>query len=143
MGFFGTILGFFRFGVGINIGLIAGYFLFIYFQPTDVKIDWLNKFLECMWPYLDKAICKTAKNIAKSIIAEQFPKYKIDSVEFETLTLGCLLPTFQGNLFPLSFVCLYCILSHRIPFGSAIFENRRQYLGVGSRYSLVPQSGAI
>ncbi|XP_061363700.1 synaptotagmin-2-like isoform X2 [Gastrolobium bilobum] len=49
-----------------------------------------------MWPYLDKAICKTARNIAKPIIAEQIPKYKIDSVEFEVLTLGSLPPTFQG-----------------------------------------------
>ncbi|CAI9104743.1 OLC1v1003480C2 [Oldenlandia corymbosa var. corymbosa] len=49
-----------------------------------------------MWPYLDKAICKTAKNIATPIIAEQIPKYKIESVEFETLTLGSLPPTFQG-----------------------------------------------
>ncbi|ESW03700.1 hypothetical protein PHAVU_011G035100 [Phaseolus vulgaris] len=129
MGFFSAILGFFGFGVGISIGLVAGYFLFIYFQPTDVedpeikplveqeqetlqrmfpeiplwvkspdfdRLDWLNKFLEYMWPYLDKAICKTAKNIAKPIIAEQIPKYKIDSVEFETLTLGSLPPTFQG-----------------------------------------------
>ncbi|RZB79336.1 Synaptotagmin-1 isoform B [Glycine soja] len=129
MGFFGTILGFLGFGVGISIGLVAGYFLFIYFQPTNVedpeikplaeqeqetlqrmfpeiplwiknpdfdRLDWLNKFVEYMWPYLDKAICKTAKNIAKPIIAEQIPKYKIDSVEFETLTLGSLPPTFQG-----------------------------------------------
>ncbi|XP_052189794.1 synaptotagmin-2-like isoform X2 [Diospyros lotus] len=49
-----------------------------------------------MWPYLDKAICKTAKDIAQPIIAEQIPKYKIDSVEFETLTLGTMPPTFQG-----------------------------------------------
>lgn len=49
-----------------------------------------------MWPYLDKAICKTARNIAKPIIEEQIPKYKIDSVDFETLTLGSLPPTFQG-----------------------------------------------
>ncbi|XP_014494354.1 synaptotagmin-2 [Vigna radiata var. radiata] len=129
MGFFSAILGFFGFGVGISIGLVAGYFLFIYFQPTNVedpeikpmveqeqetlqrmfpeipvwikspdfdRLDWLNKFLEYMWPYLDKAICKTARNIAKPIIAEQIPKYKIDSVEFETLTLGSLPPTFQG-----------------------------------------------
>ncbi|KHN25473.1 Extended synaptotagmin-2-A [Glycine soja] len=129
MGFFGTILGFLGFGVGISIGLVSGYFLFIYFQPTNVedpeikplseqeqetlqrmfpeiplwiknpdfdRLDWLNKFVEYMWPYLDKAICKTAKNIAKPIIAEQIPKYKIDSVEFETLTLGSLPPTFQG-----------------------------------------------
>ncbi|KAG8070574.1 hypothetical protein GUJ93_ZPchr0006g43170 [Zizania palustris] len=129
MGFFSTVLGFFGFGVGVTVGLVIGYYLFIYFQPTDVKdpvirqlveldvkslesmlpeiphwvknpdfdrIDWLNKFVENMWPYLDKAICKTAKEIAKPIIAENTAKYKIDSVEFETLTLGTLPPTFQG-----------------------------------------------
>ncbi|KAG6518782.1 hypothetical protein ZIOFF_022263 [Zingiber officinale] len=129
MGFFGTVLGFFGFGCGISFGLVVGYYLFIYFQPADVKdpeirpiveydltalekifpeiplwvknpdfdrIDWLNKFLEYMWPYLDKAICKTAKEIAKPIIAENTAKYKIDSVDFETLTLGCLPPTLQG-----------------------------------------------
>ncbi|XP_058225492.1 synaptotagmin-2 [Rhododendron vialii] len=129
MGFVSTVMGFFGFGVGISIGLVIGYYLFIYFQPSDVKdpyirplveqdsetlqrllpeipfwvknpdydrIDWLNKFIETMWPYLDKAICKTAKTIAKPIIAEQIPKYKIESVEFEALTLGSLPPTFQG-----------------------------------------------
>lgn len=129
MGFFSTVLGFCGFGVGIFIGLVAGYFLFIYFQPNDVKdpiirplieqdseslqrmlpeiplwvknpdfdrVDWLNKFILNMWPYIDKAICKTVKNIAKPIIAEQIPKYKIESVEFEALTLGSLPPTFQG-----------------------------------------------
>ena len=38
------------------------------------------------------------KSIAKPIIAEQIPNYKIDSVEFEMLTLGSLPPTFQGFL---------------------------------------------
>ncbi|XP_020208690.1 synaptotagmin-2 [Cajanus cajan] len=129
MGILGTIASFFGFGVGTSIGLVIGYYLFIYFQPTDVKdpiiqplveqdsktlqqllteipswiknpdfdrLDWLNKFIEHMWPYLDKAICKTARSIAKPIIAEQIPKYKIDSVEFEELNLGSLPPTFQG-----------------------------------------------
>ncbi|KAG6651587.1 synaptotagmin-1-like [Carya illinoinensis] len=129
MGFFSTILGFCGFGVGISIGLVAGYFFFIYFQPSDVqdpvirplaeqdsetlqrmfpdiplwlknpdfdRVDWINKFIEYMWPYLDKAICRTARNIAKPIIAEQVPKYKIESVEFEAFTLGSLPPTFQG-----------------------------------------------
>ncbi|XP_078175106.1 synaptotagmin-2-like [Carex rostrata] len=129
MGFFSSILTFFGFGIGITIGIVIGYYLFIYFQPTDVKepkirplveldsktleqmlpeipnwvknpdfdrIDWLNKFIEHMWPYLDKAICKMAKEIAKPIIAENTVKYKIDSVEFETLSLGSLPPTFQG-----------------------------------------------
>lgn len=129
MGIVSTVLGLSGFGVGISAGLVIGYYLFIFFQPTDVKdpnirplveqdtkslqrllpeipswvknpdydrVDWLNKFLEYMWPYLDKAICKTAKNIAKPIIAEQIPKYKIESVEFEALTLGSLPPTFHG-----------------------------------------------
>ncbi|XP_042993103.1 synaptotagmin-2-like [Carya illinoinensis] len=129
MGFFSTILGFWGFGVGTSIGLVIGYYMFIYFQPTDVKdpvvrplveqdtktllrllpeippwvknpdhdrLDWLNKFIEIMWPYLDKAICKTARSIAKPIIAEKIPQYKIESVEFEALTLGSLPPTFSG-----------------------------------------------
>ncbi|KAG1359431.1 Synaptotagmin-2 [Cocos nucifera] len=129
MGFVSTVLGFCGFGAGFLAGIVIGYYLFIYFQPTDVKdpkirplvehdskslermlpeiplwvknpdydrVDWLNKFLESMWPYLDKAICRTAKEIADPIIAENIAKYKIDSVEFETFTLGSLPPTFQG-----------------------------------------------
>ena len=38
MGFFSTILGFCGFGFGISIGLVASYFLFIYFQPIDVEV---------------------------------------------------------------------------------------------------------
>ncbi|KAJ6773524.1 EXTENDED SYNAPTOTAGMIN-RELATED [Salix purpurea] len=72
-------------------------------NPDYDRVDWLNKLIENMWPYLNTAICKTAKNIAKPIIAEQIPKYKIDSVEFETLTLGSLPPTFPGYIaLPLS-----------------------------------------
>ncbi|KAJ8772516.1 hypothetical protein K2173_027693 [Erythroxylum novogranatense] len=129
MGILSTILGFCGFGVGISIGLAIGYFMFIYFQPADVKdpvirplveqdskslqrllpeipmwvknpdfdrVDWINELIAKMWPYLNTAICNTAKTIAKPIIAEQIPKYKIDSVEFEVLTLGSLPPTFQG-----------------------------------------------
>ncbi|RLM60661.1 synaptotagmin-1-like [Panicum miliaceum] len=44
----------------------------------------------------NRAICRTAEDIAKPIIAENTAKYKIDSVEFETLSLGSLPPTFQG-----------------------------------------------
>ncbi|MED6180800.1 Synaptotagmin-2 [Stylosanthes scabra] len=129
MGILSTIASFIGFGIGTSLGLVIGYYFFIYFQSTHVKdptirplaeqdtkalqqmlpeipfwiknpdfdrLDWLNRFVEYMWPYLDKAICKTARTIAKPIIAEQIPKYKIDSVEFETLTLGSLPPTFQG-----------------------------------------------
>ncbi|BAT77463.1 hypothetical protein LR48_Vigan04g255500 [Vigna angularis] len=65
-------------------------------NPDFDRVDWLNKLIEYMWPYLNKAICKTAETIAKPIIEEQIPQYKIDSVEFEELTLGSLPPTFQG-----------------------------------------------
>jgi hypothetical protein len=50
-----------------------------------------------VFDFFVQAICKTAENIAKPIIAEQIPKYKIDAVEFETLTLGTLPPTFHGE----------------------------------------------
>ncbi|XXG75020.1 hypothetical protein AAC387_Pa07g3613 [Persea americana] len=129
MGFFSSLFGFCGFGVGISVGIVIGYYLFMYHQPIDVKdptirplveqdsnslqqmvpeiplwvknpdydrLDWLNKFLEKMWPYLDKAICKTVKEITKPIIAENIEKYKIESVEFESLTLGSLPPTFPG-----------------------------------------------
>ncbi|KAE9458642.1 hypothetical protein C3L33_09451, partial [Rhododendron williamsianum] len=112
MGFVSTIMGFFGFGVGISIGLVIGYYLFIYFQPSDVKDPYIRPLVEQdsetlqrllpeipSWvknPDYDRAICKTAKTIAKPIIAEQIPKYKIESVEFEALTLGSLPPTFQG-----------------------------------------------
>jgi hypothetical protein len=39
MGFLSTILGLWGFGVGISIGLVIGYYMFIYFQPTDVKVS--------------------------------------------------------------------------------------------------------
>ncbi|TMW88114.1 hypothetical protein EJD97_019024 [Solanum chilense] len=129
MGFISSILGFFGFGMGIVIGLVIGYFIFIYVLPTDVKhpdirplaeqdteslqrllpeiplwvknpdyerLDWFNKMIELMWPYLDKAICKTAKGIVDPIIAEQIPQYKIESVDFLSFTLGTLPPTFPG-----------------------------------------------
>ncbi|KAA3468100.1 synaptotagmin-1-like isoform X1 [Gossypium australe] len=121
MGFVGTVLGIFGFGFGITAGLVIGYYFFIYIQPSDVAdpeirplveedqetlqkmlpeipfwLDWLNKFLEYMWPNLNKAICATVKGIVKPIIDEQIPQYKIDAVEFEALTLGSLPPTFQG-----------------------------------------------
>ncbi|KAA8535992.1 hypothetical protein F0562_028470 [Nyssa sinensis] len=80
MGLLSTLLVFTGFGMGFFAGLVIGYFLFIYFRRNDVK-----------------AICRTTKNIAKPIIAAQILKYKIESVEFEALTLGSLSPTFQSR----------------------------------------------
>ena len=38
MGIVSTVLGFSGFGVGVSAGLVIGYYLFIFFQPTDVKV---------------------------------------------------------------------------------------------------------
>jgi hypothetical protein len=43
MGLLSTIFGFFGFGIGISIGLISGYFLFIYIQPTHVQVLCIKK----------------------------------------------------------------------------------------------------
>jgi Ca2+-dependent lipid-binding protein len=129
MGVVSTILGLVGFGWGISLGLVAGYFLFIYLQPTEVKdpiirqlgemdaksleellseiplwvknpdydrVDWLNKFLKDIWPYLDKAICKMVRQQAQPYIDQYGPQYKLDAIEFESLTLGTLPPTFVG-----------------------------------------------
>ncbi|GLJ11281.1 hypothetical protein SUGI_0150250 [Cryptomeria japonica] len=129
MGIVSTVVGFFGFGVGVSIGVVFGYFLFIYFQDNDVKdpkirpiaeldsktldgllseiplwvknpdydrVDWLNTFIREMWPYLDKAICKMIRDQTKPIIEQYVGKFKIESIEIETLTLGTLPPTLQG-----------------------------------------------
>ncbi|BBM97982.1 hypothetical protein MPTK1_1g09920 [Marchantia polymorpha subsp. ruderalis] len=129
MGIMSTVLGLVGFGWGIGIGLVVGYFLFIYTQPVDVKdpvirplseldsktlrgllpeiphwvknpdydrVDWLNKFVRDLWPFLDKAICKIIREQAKPYIDLYGPKFKLESIEFEQLTLGTLPPTFVG-----------------------------------------------
>ncbi|KAH9311673.1 hypothetical protein KI387_026708, partial [Taxus chinensis] len=129
MGIVSTVLGLFGFGVGVSIGVLIGYFLFIYFHPNDVKdpvirpigeldsktlegllpeiplwvknpdydrVDWLNMFIREMWPYLDKAISKIIIDTTKPMIEKYVGKFKIESIEIETLTLGTLPPTLQG-----------------------------------------------
>ena len=38
MGILSAILGFVGFGVGTSTGLVIGYYIFIYFLPTNVKV---------------------------------------------------------------------------------------------------------
>lgn len=64
--------------------------------PDYERVDWLNKFLLDMWPYLDKAICAMIRSTTKPMFAEYIGKYKIEAIEFEHLTLGTLPPIIQG-----------------------------------------------
>ncbi|MED6127490.1 Synaptotagmin-3 [Stylosanthes scabra] len=121
MGLFGSFLGIIGFVFGIPLGLLVGFFVFVYSETKQVKepvvrpiselgphalqelmpeiplwVDWLNKFLMDMWPYLDKAICEIIRSTAKPIFAEYIGKYQIKAIEFEELTLGTLPPTICG-----------------------------------------------
>ncbi|KAK9920919.1 hypothetical protein M0R45_029456 [Rubus argutus] len=139
------IFEFIGFLIGFPVGLLLGFFIFIYSsEPEDVKdpdikslndecdpsslidlfseippwvkhpdlkdpklvlctiicilvqIDWLNKALHDMWPYLDKAICKIIRNTAEPLFAEYIGKYQIKSIGFQSLNLGSLPPTIYG-----------------------------------------------
>ncbi|KAJ6432875.1 hypothetical protein OIU84_019999 [Salix udensis] len=67
--------------------------------PDYERVDWLNKFLLDMWPYLDKAICAMIRSTTQPMFAEYVGKYKIKAIEFERLTLGTLPPIIQGRFF--------------------------------------------
>eukprot|EP00245_Coleochaete_scutata_P005270 TRINITY_DN18704_c0_g1_i1.p1 TRINITY_DN18704_c0_g1~~TRINITY_DN18704_c0_g1_i1.p1 ORF type:complete len:540 (+),score=131.63 TRINITY_DN18704_c0_g1_i1:106-1725(+) len=128
MGVLGIILSLIGFSWGILIGLVVGYFLFLYSQANTVKnpeirplseldrkilkrlipelpqwvanpdydrVDWMNKFLREMWPYLDKAVAKEVI-VQTAPLIEKYKPAQIQSIDFETLTLGTLPPTLTG-----------------------------------------------
>ncbi|KAF5733739.1 synaptotagmin-3 isoform X1 [Tripterygium wilfordii] len=129
MGFLSTFVGVVGFGIGVPLGLLVGFFLFVDSQPKDIedpvctpltemdatalldvlpevplwvkspdydRMDWLNKFVSDMWPFLDKAICATIRNTAEPIFKDYTGKYLVEAIEFQKLSLGTLPPTFQG-----------------------------------------------
>ncbi|RZB69243.1 Synaptotagmin-1, partial [Glycine soja] len=131
MGFVSSFLGVFGFAVGIPLGLLVGFFLFVYSKTKHVKdpvvrpiselgpnalqellpeiplwvktpdyerVDWLNKFLLDMWPFLDTAICKIIRSTTQPIFAEYTGKYQIKAIDFDELSLGTLPPTVCGKI---------------------------------------------
>nr|GMC47699.1 synaptotagmin-3 isoform X1 [Ipomoea batatas] len=129
MGFTSTFLGILGCWIGLPIGLLIGFYFFIYSKPEDVKdpkirplyeldidtlqnlipeiplwvknpdydrVDWLNTFILDMWPFLDKAICSNIKSTCEPMFAEYIGQYKVEKIEFDSLTLGTLPPTIQG-----------------------------------------------
>ncbi|KAI4346323.1 hypothetical protein L6164_007230 [Bauhinia variegata] len=129
MAFVSTFFSVFGFAIGIPLGLLVGFFLFVYSEPEQVeepvvrpiselgpnallevlpeiplwvkspdyeRVDWLNKLLFDMWPFLDKAICSTIRTMTQPIFAEYIGKYQIKAIEFEKLSLGTLPPSVCG-----------------------------------------------
>lgn len=132
MGFFTSVLGIIGFVIGIPIGLILGFFVLIYSQPShqeypparplvetsisvlldllpDIplwmknpdyeRVDWFNKFISYMWPYLDKAVCGIIRSSVQPLFADYIGTFCIESIEFENLSLGTLPPTVHGVKF--------------------------------------------
>ncbi|KAJ8754096.1 hypothetical protein K2173_001994 [Erythroxylum novogranatense] len=129
MGLQSSLLGIIGFGIGIPIGLLLGFFIFLYSEPQDVKepvikaiqeldtcrlfeffpeipmwvkhpdydrIDWLNKYVCFMWPYLDRAISGMIRSMTAPIFEEYSSKFLIKSIDFKSLTLGTLPPIMHG-----------------------------------------------
>ncbi|KAA8516550.1 hypothetical protein F0562_016944 [Nyssa sinensis] len=65
-------------------------------HPEYDRVDWLNKFILDMWPYLNKAICGVIRSTTKPIFAEYVGNFQIKSIDFESLSLGTLPPTIHG-----------------------------------------------
>ncbi|GFP95988.1 synaptotagmin-3 [Phtheirospermum japonicum] len=60
-------------------------------SPDYDRVDWLNKFISDMWPFLDKAICSIIRSTAEPMFAE----YLVDLHVFAAprVTLKPLVPT--------------------------------------------------
>ncbi|PWA82446.1 C2 domain, Synaptotagmin-like mitochondrial-lipid-binding domain protein [Artemisia annua] len=133
MGFVSVFLGIIGVGIGFVIGIILGFYFFIYSDPKkDVfedpvvrpifeldttslldlvpeiplwlknpdydRVDWLNKFVLNMWPYLDKAICAAIRQAVEPMVADYIGQghRPIEAITFEAISLGTLPPIFQG-----------------------------------------------
>ncbi|CAN6704796.1 unnamed protein product [Malus baccata var. baccata] len=129
MGFVSSLLGILGFGIGISLGLLVGFFLFVYSKPEEVedpvcrplydldefalqdllleiplwvknpnyhRVDWLNKFIADLWPYLEKEIAGTIRSVAQPIFDEYIGKFQIESIDFERIDMGTLPPIFNG-----------------------------------------------
>ena len=129
MVFLGSLLGILGVGIGIPLGLLVGFYYFVYSEPKEVedpvmtplyeldksslqdllpeiplwvknpnyhRVNWMNKFISVLWPYLHKEITDVIRSTAEPIFAEYIGKFQITSIEFERLTLGTLPPVFNG-----------------------------------------------
>ncbi|PON67979.1 Synaptotagmin-like mitochondrial-lipid-binding domain containing protein [Trema orientale] len=65
-------------------------------NPDYDRVDWLNKVISEMWPYLAKAIPGMIRSTAQPIFEEYIGKFLIETIEFDNLSLGNLPPLVYG-----------------------------------------------
>ncbi|KAJ9553622.1 hypothetical protein OSB04_017667 [Centaurea solstitialis] len=126
-------------------------------NPDYDRVDWLNKFLLNMWPYLDKAICATIRQTAEPIVADYVGHghRPIEAITFETLSLGTLPPTIQvggfasvcyseGNVeascpnFPVFFQCCVSLMEKpHVDFGLKVLGG--DLMSIPGLYGLVQE----
>ncbi|KHN42257.1 hypothetical protein glysoja_044288 [Glycine soja] len=113
MGFVSSFLGVFGFAVGIPLGLLVGFFLFVYSKTKHVKDPVVRPISELgpnalqellpeipLWvktPDYER-ICKIIRSTTQPIFAEYTGKYQIKAIDFDELSLGTLPPTVCGKI---------------------------------------------
>ncbi|KAG9142475.1 hypothetical protein Leryth_026227 [Lithospermum erythrorhizon] len=48
MGFLSSVVGILGFGIGLPIGIVIGFYFFIYSQPDDVELHIADKIYSCI-----------------------------------------------------------------------------------------------
>ncbi|KAK8659834.1 hypothetical protein V6N13_030026 [Hibiscus sabdariffa] len=66
--------------------------------PDYERVDWLNKFIADMWPYLEKAICDSVRSTTEPMFAEYIGMMQIKAIEYEEFTLGTLPPEIYDDV---------------------------------------------
>ncbi|CAI5947606.1 unnamed protein product [Closterium sp. NIES-64] len=60
-------------------------------NPDYERVDWMNKLVAEMWPYLNKAISEQIREIGTPILKAQQPAF-IETLEFQEIDLGTIPP---------------------------------------------------
>lgn len=59
----------------------------ISFRETE-KVEWLNKVLEKVWPYYDRAVCAAVKEVVEPLLNAYKPPGLVKSIYFAKLSMG-------------------------------------------------------
>uniref|UniRef100_K7MYE2 Uncharacterized protein n=2 Tax=Glycine subgen. Soja TaxID=1462606 RepID=K7MYE2_SOYBN len=101
MGFVSSFLGIFGFAVGIPLGLLVGFFLFVYSETKHVKDPVVRPISELGPNALQELLPEIPlwKHDSTDIIfAEYIGKYQIKAIDFDELSLGTLPPSVCGKI---------------------------------------------
>ncbi|CAI5992860.1 unnamed protein product [Closterium sp. NIES-64] len=76
-------------------------------NPDYERVDWMNKLVAEMWPYLNKAISEQIREIGTPILKAQQPAF-IETLEFQEIDLGTIPPAVLGHHQVILHTALHC-----------------------------------